>query len=185
MKLPMVTTASKVFVSRQLDSMRRWVLMLVPVVLVVTMLVPSRTAVAEPAGCAGPNGYGPWVHTNAGFSQRVGLNVCENRATLGVRVGFKPDRGFTGSHVVACTIHFGVYDEDAKVSLGEQTRDCTAAARLSNSWEMNSLGVFSPIWSVRRYHITGYINIRTATYYNTYPYASRYRFCWNARECAG
>lgn len=145
------------------------------------VLTPAQSAHAEPAGCAGPAGYGPWRPTQANFSQRVGLNTCADPYQLGARVEFSANSAFRRQNVRGCTVHFGLVSEtEPSWKWSEITRDCTTAVRLSASWSMNTDAVWhiprEPRYLGARFHVTGYINIQANSYYGTYPYASRWQF---------
>jgi hypothetical protein len=158
------------------------------ILLALATVATGQRALAEPAGCAGPEGYGPWVSTQASFSQRVGLNTCADKFQLGARVEFSPTSAFNASHIRGCSMHVGLVSEtEPSWKFPEITRDCTAAARLGVPFSMNT----ATTWHIpsqpedigARFHITGYINIQTGVYYGTYPYASRYGFEHCLRAC--
>jgi hypothetical protein len=150
------------------------------VLLALLAVTSTRPALAEPAGCAGPEGYGPWRQTQANFSQRVGLNTCADRYQLGARVEFSPTPAFNRHNVRGCMAHFGLVSESNSWTFSEITRDCTSAAQLGLLRSMNTATVWnlprSPAYLGVRFHVTAYINIQANSYYGTYPYASRWSF---------
>jgi hypothetical protein len=135
----------------------------------------ASPAQAQPAGCAGPNGYGAWVTTNATFKQRVGINLCASPEQIGARIGFSPLSNYLASHVVGCRVYI-VMSADTFHESHTQTMDCTGAAKLGRPWEMNTPAAFLR-YATGVYHFTGWVNLQTSVHYDTYPYASRISFC--------
>lgn len=133
-------------------------------------------ALAAPPSCApgsSQEGDGRVQQTNAGFEQQVHLFRCPTYRWWG-RLHFKPNPGFEGSHVLACTLHIAIVDETAgEFPPTDQTADCTTAARTGKSWDMATPGVTA--YAISEKHIVASVNIRTyAGYKNTSAYSSRF-----------
>jgi hypothetical protein len=152
--------------------------------------VTAQPASAEPAGCAGPEGYGPWKATQANFSQRVGLNTCADPFQLGARIEFSPGSGFAYNHVQGCAVHWRlIMDSPDHIEFPEIVRSCTNALQTASFRSMNT----ATTWKIPsqyfypRLHVNGYINIQAVSgYYNTWAYRSPYFFshCLSPGNCA-
>jgi hypothetical protein len=139
------------------------------------LIAPSPADATPPTGCIRA-GVGEPRQTQASFIQTVYKLDC-GATTGGVVISavmhFHPTSGYNASHVVGCSSHVAVVDEDTDTSYDIPTA-CTGLAKLGKTVDIPTDGVW--VLAPGRYHLTGWVNLQTtgAPEYETYPYASRY-----------
>lgn len=149
--------------------------------LLITLLVSTIGVVVAPQPAAAADcryvGTSPFVTTQAGFEQRISLRWCYSAGGNYPEpfMTVLPLPGYNASHITGCAMHIAIVKEGTG-NIGEIVTPCTAEARTGHAWALSAAGGWRLASANQDYHVTGWVNIQAARYYNTFNRAARVAF---------